>query len=339
MKASELARAVNGRLEGRGDPDITGAAPLDDAGPTDLTLLTSARYLAEAQTTSAGVVLVSAQLSDELPAGCARIIVSDAHAALTDLLPLLYPPHPPPAGIHPTAVMEADVLLGKDVSVGAHAFIGTGTCVEAGAVIAAQVHVGRLCRIGAAAYLHPHVTVCDEVTIGARSIVHPGARVGVDGFGYTQRDGRHIKVPQVGRCVIGSDVEIGANTTIDRGSIGTTVIGDGCKIDNLVHIGHNVRLGEHCVIIAQVGVSGSTRIGRHVTLAGQAGINGHIRIGDGATVAAQAGVFGDVEAGTTVSGYPARPHREALRAQAALFRLPDLTKRLRALERAVRGKP
>jgi UDP-3-O-[3-hydroxymyristoyl] glucosamine N-acyltransferase len=160
----------------------------------------------------------------------------------------------------------------------------------------------------------------------------------VDGFGYSHRGGKHLKVPQVGRCEIGDDVEIGANTTIDRGSIGSTVIGNGCKIDNLVHIAHNVRIGEHSIIVAQVGIAGSTRIGRYVTLGGQAGLPGHITVGDGATVAAQAGVFGDVPAGATVSGYPARPHREALRMQGALARFPRLIQRLRALERVVFGE-
>jgi UDP-3-O-[3-hydroxymyristoyl] glucosamine N-acyltransferase len=178
----------------------------------------------------------------------------------------------------------------------------------------------------------------DGVTVGARSVLHAGVRAGVDGFGYAHREGRHVKVPQIGLCSIGADVEIGANSCIDRGSIGSTVIGDGCKIDNLVHIAHNVQLGEHCIVIAQVGIAGSTRAGRYVTLGGQAGINGHIHIGDGATIAGQSGVFGDVAPGETVSGYPARPHRESLRAQAGLFRLPELMKRLRALERAVLGK-
>jgi UDP-3-O-[3-hydroxymyristoyl] glucosamine N-acyltransferase len=213
-----------------------------------------------------------------------------------------------------------------------------GTRIGDGAFIGAGAVIGRLCRIDANAYLHPGVTLYDGVTVGARSVLHAGVRAGVDGFGYSHQDGRHVKVPQVGRCVIGADVEIGANTCIDRGSIGSTVIGDGCKIDNLVHIAHNVRLGEHCIVVAQVGMAGSTSAGRYVTFGGQAGINGHISIGDGATIAAQAGVFGDVPAGETVSGYPARPHREALRAQAGLFRLPDLMARLRRLERAVTGK-
>jgi UDP-3-O-[3-hydroxymyristoyl] glucosamine N-acyltransferase len=338
LTASELARAVDGRLEGGADPDIAGAAPLDRAGPTDLTLLSSPHYVGEARTTTAGAILVSTALADRVRADLPRIVVADPHRALTVLLPLLYPPEPVPTGVHPTAVVSADADLGHDVTIGACSVVGAGTRIDAGTILAAQVVVGRHCRIGAGAYLHPGVTLYDNVSVGARTILHAGVRVGVDGFGYSSSAAGHLKIPHVGRCLIGADVEIGANSTIDRGSIGDTVIGDGCKIDNLVQIGHNVRMGEHCIVVSQVGLSGSTRVGRFVTLGGQAGIQGHIRIGDGATIAGQAGVFGDVAAGATVSGYPARPHKESLRAQANLFRLPDFIKRLRALERVVLGK-
>jgi UDP-3-O-[3-hydroxymyristoyl] glucosamine N-acyltransferase len=202
----------------------------------------------------------------------------------------------------------------------------------------AHVVVGARCGIGDDAVLHAHVTLYPGVRVGARTILHAGVRAGVDGFGYAFVGGAHRKVPQVGSCVIGADVEIGANTTIDRGSVGATEIGDGVKIDNLVHIAHNVRIGAHSVVIAQVGIAGSTTIGRGVTLAGQAGIPGHITIGDGATIGAQAGVFGDIPPGAVYSGYPARPHKESLRSQAGLARLPSLVKRIRALERALFGK-
>lgn len=337
MKATDIARAVSGRFEGGADPELTGAAPLDRAAPSDLALLTSRRYLPEAAGTAAGAVLVTTELAVQLPAGRPRIIVDDPHHALSILLPLLYPVAAPVPGVHPTAVLGEGVKLGERVAIGPYAVVGGGSRIEAGAVLGAHVVVGRLCRVGADAYLHPHVTLYDGVAVGARSILHAGVQAGVDGFGYSHRDGRHVKVPQVGRCEIGADVEIGANCTIDRGSIGSTVIGDGCKIDNLVHIGHNVRIGDHCIIVAQTGIAGSTRIGKYVTFGGQAGINGHIRIGDGATIAAQAGVFGDVPPGVMVSGYPARPHREALKGQAAVARLPRLLQRLRALERAVFG--
>jgi UDP-3-O-[3-hydroxymyristoyl] glucosamine N-acyltransferase len=337
LKASDIARAVDGTLEGGADPDITGAAPLDRAGPGDLSLLSSPRYAADAATTNAGAVLVAAALATRLRSDTTRIVVSDPHRALTVLLPLLYPQDSIGPGIHATACIADDVELGRNVTVDAYAVIGAGSRLGAGSVVSAHVVVGRRCRIGGDAYLHPHVTLYDGTEIGDRSILHSGVRLGVDGFGYSSSSAGHVKVPHVGRCIVGDDVEIGANTTVDRGSIGDTIIGNGCKIDNLVQVGHNVRLGEHCIVVSQAGISGSTRTGRFVTLGGQAGIKGHLTIGDGATVAAQAGVFGDVPAGATYSGYPARPHKESLRAQASVFRLPAFAKRLLQLERIILG--
>jgi UDP-3-O-[3-hydroxymyristoyl] glucosamine N-acyltransferase len=240
--------------------------------------------------------------------------------------------------VHPTAVIGPGTRLGADVTVGPYAVVGRNCVIGDRARIGAHAVAGDDCTIGDDAVLHPHVTLYPRVRVGARSILHTGVRAGVDGFGYTQVDGEHRKVPQVGGCTIGADVEIGANTTIDRGSVGSTEIGDGVKIDNLVHIAHNVRIGEKSIIIAQVGISGSTTIGRYVTLAGQAGLPGHVHIGDGATIGAQAGVFGDVPAGETWSGYPARPHRESLRMQAGVARLPELRKRLDEIERRLRGE-
>jgi UDP-3-O-[3-hydroxymyristoyl] glucosamine N-acyltransferase len=335
LKASDIARAVDGTLEGGADPDITGAAPLDRAGPRDLSLLSSPRYAADAAATNAGAVLVATALVTRLPSDTARIVVPDPHRALTVLLPLLYPRDSISPGIHATACIADDVEMGINVTVEAYAVIGDGSRIGAGSVISAHVVVGRRCRIGGDAYLHPHVTLYDGTEVGDRSILHSGVRLGVDGFGYSSSSAGHVKVPHVGRCIVGDDVEIGANTTVDRGSIGDTIIGNGCKIDNLVQVGHNVRLGDHCIVVSQAGISGSTRTGRFVTVGGQAGTKGHLTIGDGATVAAQAGVFGDVPAGATYSGYPARPHKESLRAQASVFRLPALAKRLLQLERII----
>jgi UDP-3-O-[3-hydroxymyristoyl] glucosamine N-acyltransferase len=329
VKASEIANAVAGTFDRGADLDISGVAPLDRASSSDLSFLSNARYADDAVASGAGVLLVTPSMSEHLPEAAARIVVGDVYAALGAILPRLYPPVASEPGIHSTAIIGSGVELGADVHVGAYAVIGPRTTIGDRAFIGPSCTVGRDCVLGADAYLHPGVCLYDGTRIGDRSILHSGVRAGVDGFGYHFSAGAHRKIPQVGSCVIGCDVEIGANTTIDRGSIGATEIGDGCKIDNLVHIGHNVRIGAHSIVIAQVGVAGSTRIGKGVTLGGQAGINGHIRIGDGATIAGQAGVFGDVPAGATYSGYPARPHREALRVQAALHRLPDLLKQLR----------
>ena len=335
MKASAIARLLDAELQGGADPEITGAAPLDRAGPGDLSLVAHPRYLAYVDGSNAGLFLVSADLEGRVTGERPRIVAPNPHAALVTLLPRLYPEAAPGAGVHPTAVVEEGATLGDAVSVGPHVVIGAGTRVGARARIGAHVVVGERCELGDDVVLHPHVTLYPGVRMGARSIAHAGVRLGVDGFGYAPVDGVPRKVPQVGGCVIGSDVEIGANTTIDRGSIGSTEIGDHVKIDNLVHIGHNVRVGAGTIIVAQVGVSGSTRIGRGVTFGGQAGIAGHIEIGDGATIAGQAGVFGDVPAGETWSGYPARPHRESLRALAAAARVAELRERVRELERRI----
>ena len=336
MKASAIARLLEAELEGGADPEITGAAPLDRAGPHELSLVAHPRYAQYVEPSRAGLFLVTPDLADRVPEGRPRIVTGSVHAALVRVLPALYPEPTPGPGVHDTASVADDAVLGEGVTVGPFAVVGPGARIGARARIGAQVVIGEGCEVGEEVVLHPHVTLYPRVRVGARTIAHAGVRLGVDGFGYAPVDGVARKVPQVGDCVIGADVEIGANTTIDRGSIGSTEIGDHVKIDNLVHIAHNVRVGAGSVIVAQVGVAGSTRIGRGVTLAGQAGIPGHVAIGDGATIAAQAGVFGDVPPGETWSGYPARPHREALRTQASLARLPELRQRVAELERTIR---
>jgi UDP-3-O-[3-hydroxymyristoyl] glucosamine N-acyltransferase len=217
------------------------------------------------------------------------------------------------------------VYIGPYVIVADGASIGDGSRLDAHVVVGAGVSIGTRC------HLYPHVTVYSGTTLGDRVIVHSGARLGSDGFGYVFRDGAHAKIPHVGRCLVEADVEIGANTTIDRGSIDDTVIGRGTKIDNLVQIAHNCRVGRLCLVMAQVGVAGSTWIGDGCILAGQAGVGGHLSVGDRARIAGQAGVFGDVPAGETWSGYPARKHSESLRASAALFKLSSLMKRIEKL--------
>lgn len=325
-------------MVGDTDPVVTGVSPLDRAGPTDLSLLAQARYLPYFRGTRAGAVLITPADAGEPGYDGARIVVPDVHRALAVVLPHLYPERQPEPGIHPTAVIAESAVLGAGVSIGPYAVVGEGSQLGAGVRVGAHTVVGAGCELGDDVVLHPHVTLYDGVRIGARTIVHSGARLGVDGFGYVFTDGMHRKVPQVGSCVIGADVEIGANTTIDRGSIGPTEIGDNVKIDNLVHLAHNVRVGERSIIVAQVGVAGSSVLGAGVTLGGQVGVSGHVEIGPGATLAAQAGVFGDLPGGAIYSGYPARPHKESLRAQANLFRLPKLIKRIQALERAIFGR-
>ncbi len=338
LTVSEIARLVGGEVQGDAGRPIRGVAALDAAGPGDLSFVANPRYLPYLHASSAGAVLVARGLDAEVPAGAAAIRVADPHAALALVLPVLYPEEPAPPGVHPTAVVGEDAEIGEGASVGAYAVVGRGVRIGARARIGAQTVVGDGCAVGADSVLHPHVTLYRGVTVGERCTVHAGTRLGADGFGYAFVDGAHRKVPQVGGCRIEDDVEIGANTTIDRGSVGDTVVGRGTKIDNLVQVGHNCRIGRHVIVVSQVGISGSTTVGDYAVLGGQAGVQGHITIGAGARVGGQAGVIGDVAAGETVSGYPARPHREAMRTSALVLRLPELVKTVRRLERAVFGR-
>jgi len=331
ITAEAIAALLAGELVGDGKAAVSGIAPLDRAQATHLSILSSSKYTPMMATTNAGVVLVDPEFRDVAGAPRARIIVAQPLEKLLVLLPKLYPPRIPLPGIAATARIGKGVALGKGVSVDEYAVIGARANIGDGAVIGSHCVVGDGVSIGAGAHLWPGVTLYSGATIGARTVVHSGARIACDGFGYVFQSGAHQKIPHIGQCIIGDDVEIGANTTIDRGSIDDTVVGNGTKIDNLVHIAHNVRIGEKCLVMAQVGVAGSVTIGDGAILAGQAGISGHLSIGAGARLAAQAGVFGDIPAGETWSGYPARPHRDSLRASAALFKLAGMIRRLEKL--------
>ncbi len=331
ITAEAIAALVSGELIGDGKTAVSGVAPLDRADASHLSILSSVKYAPMMATTKAGVVLVDPEFRDAAGAPRARIIVKQPLEKLLSLLPRLYPPEAPASGVASTARIGKGASLGERVSVGEYAIIGARAKLGNGVVIGPHCVVGDGVSIGDGTRLWPGVTINSGAALGARTVIHSGARIACDGFGFVFRDGAHQKIPHVGRCIIGDDVEIGANTTIDRGSIDDTVVGNGTKIDNLVQIAHNVRIGENCLLIAQVGIAGSATIGDGVVLAGQAGISGHISIGAGARVAAQAGVFGDIPAGETWSGYPARPHREALRASAALFKLAGMMRRLEKL--------
>lgn len=329
---AELAARVDGRVEGDPSAAVTGVAPVDEAGPGDLTFVSDRRHRRSLGSSRPTAVLVPTDLTTDGETSATLIRVADPHLAMGRLLPLFFPDRLDSStrpGVHPSALVGAGVELGEGVRVGPYAVLEPGCRVGRDSIVEAHVHVGTGAVIGEECRLGQGCSVRGSVRMGDRVRVHPGARLGTEGYGFGVDRGRPVKIPQVGRCLIGDDVEVGANTTIDRGALGDTVIGAGTKIDNLVHIGHNVRIGENCMIVAQVGVAGSVDIGAGVQLAGQAGIAGHLTIGDGARIAAQAGVIGDVPAGATYSGYPARPHHEAMRASAALFRLPDLLERLR----------
>lgn len=334
----EVARLAEGRIEGAAEGAVRGVAPLESAGPQDLSFVANPRYLPYLQGTRAGVVLVPETLAGQVPARLPRVVVKDAHLALYRVLPALYPPGPAPRGIHPTAVVAPDAELGAEVSVGPYAVVGAGCRIGDRTRIGAHVVVGDGTRVGDDCVIHPQASLYAGVVVGDRCVIQSGARLGREGFGFVWAEGGHRKIPQVGGCVLGDDVEVGTNVTIDRGSIGDTVVGSGTKIDSLVHLAHNAKVGQHVILVAQVGVSGSTSIGDGAVLGGQAGVGGHLSIGARARIGAQAGVTGNVPAGETYSGYPARPHGEAMRALGALFRLPDLVRRVRALERALPGR-
>jgi UDP-3-O-[3-hydroxymyristoyl] glucosamine N-acyltransferase len=331
-----IAEAVGGRLVGDPAISIAGVAPLDRATRTDLSFLGTAKYASSFTATRAGVVLVSPELAETPGDTPSRVVVERPQEALLSLLPRFHRRVDAAAGVHQTAIVGRGARLGRGVSIGPYAVIGEGAALGDNVIVGPHTVLGEGVEIGDDSRLYPAVTVYSGSRIGRRVIVHAGARIGSDGFGYVQRDGAHLKIPHVGRCIIEDDVEIGANTTIDRGSIDDTVVGAGTKIDNLVQIAHNVRIGRLCLIMAQVGIAGSSRVEDGAILLGQVGVSGHHTIGAGARLAAQAGVFGDIPAGETWSGYPARPHKEALRAQAALFKLPGL---LRRLERLLESTP
>ena len=315
LTARALAELVKGELRGDGAVEVGRIASLDRAGPSDASFLASPRYVAQLSVSNAGVILMTPAFADLPTTARARVLVANPHEAVQALLPALYDIAPAEPWIAPTAR------------------IGRGAIIEEGVRIEDYVVIGDGVRVGTGSRLYPHVTAYPGTEIGARCIIHSGARLGSDGFGYVFQGGRHVKIPHVGRCIIGDEVEIGANTTIDRGSIDDTVIGAGTKIDNLVHVAHNVRIGRACLLMAEVGVAGSAHIGDGVILAGQVGVAGHVTIGSGARIGGQACVMGDVPPGETWSGYPARPHKQSMRAVAAMFKLAPVAGVLERLAR------
>ena len=323
---------------------VAGVAPLERAGPGDLSFLASPRYVPYFERTSASVVLVAPAFESagggEGGGPGTRIIVPDPYAALLVVLPVLYPQAVWEAGVHPTAVVNRGATWQEPVAIGPHVCVGHDVQLGKNVRIGAGCVLGDGVAVGDDTQLYPGVTLYSGTALGKRVIVHAGAVLGSDGFGYIPgkagEAGGHRKIPHVGRCLIGDDIEIGANTCIDRGSVDDTVIGSGTKIDNLVHIAHNVRIGARCLIMAEAGIAGSCQVEDDVIIAGQTGIADHITIGRGARLLVQSGIIADVPADATVSGYPARPHREVLRAQAALYRLAKIVDELEAL---VKSKP
>ncbi len=329
VQLGELAERLGCRLEGDGGLEIGGVRGLEDAGPHDLTFVAQERYLPSLRGSSAAaVILGEGWPSADRPA----LRTANPYLAFAQALRVFHPSPVPLPGTHPSAVVATDARVAPDASIGPLCVLDREAEVGAGTILEAQVFVGAGARIGRGCHIFPQVTLREGVLLGDRVTVHSGAVIGADGFGYARDGRRYVKIPQVGRVVIGDDVEIGANATIDRATLGETRIGRGTKIDNLVQIGHNVRVGEDTVVVAQVGISGSSRIGSRVTLAGQVGVVDHVEIGDDVIVGAQSGVTKDIPPGSLVLGSPAIPHAEFKRQLATVARLPVLRRTLRALE-------
>jgi UDP-3-O-[3-hydroxymyristoyl] glucosamine N-acyltransferase len=331
LTAAAIAQLVGGEIRGDANASISSVASLDRAGSGQLSFCASMKYARLLADTNASIVLVAPEVAEAETRAVARIVVEKPQDSLVALLARLYKPPERHPGIHVTAVIGRNARIGHDVVIGPFVSLGDGATLGNRVTLDARCAVGAGVSVGDDAHLFPGVTLYSGSRLGHRVTVHAGAVIGSDGFGYTYKEGRHEKIPHVGRCIIEDDVEIGAGTAIDRGSIDDTVIGAGTKIDNLVHVAHNVRIGRLCLIAAQVGISGSARLEDGCVVGGQAGFQGHHTIGKGARIGGQSGVFGDVPAGETWSGYPARPHRESLRAQAAMFKLSSMMKQLEKL--------
>ncbi len=318
---ASIATVAGGQYQGDAERRFTGVASLQAATPDEVSFIDHRRHLPGLKQSQAGAVVLPAELAAEVPEGCIAIVVASAYLGFARVARLFHPVPALEPGVHPTAVVAPDAEVGPGCEIGPYAVIGAGAILGAGCAIGAHVVVGPGVELGAGCRLHPHSCISHAVA-GAGVVLHPGARVGQEGFGLlVGPDGRFETVPQLGKVVLGDGVEVGANSCIDRGSQSDTIIGPGSRIDNLAQIGHNVQTGKGCVIVALAGISGSAVLGDYVTVAAQAGIAGHLKVGRKARIGAQAGVMNDVPEGIDVVGSPAWPVRETFRAFSALRKL------------------
>ncbi|UCD37089.1 MAG: UDP-3-O-(3-hydroxymyristoyl)glucosamine N-acyltransferase [Fidelibacterota bacterium] len=329
---AQIAEVIHGEVEGDGSMEITHACEVTSGTPGGITFLADPKYSRELESSPASAVI----LKDTFEAfGKAAIRVANPARAFADTLAFLHPEIPAKPGVHPTALVGENVRLGREVSIGPYAVIGDEVVVGGGTVIGVGVYIGRGTSLGSRNRLYPNVVVYEGMSLGEEIIIHSGSIIGSDGYGYLTDGDIHHKIPQVGRVVIGDRVEIGANTAIDRGTIGDTVIGEGTKIDNLVHIAHNVKIGRGCLFAGEVGIAGSVTIGDFVTLAGQVGVADHLTVGDRVVVAAKSAVMQSIPSGQFYAGIPAVEHPRWLRQHGAIKQLPELVRRLRELEARV----
>jgi UDP-3-O-[3-hydroxymyristoyl] glucosamine N-acyltransferase len=330
---NEIAAFLNGRVVGDGNALIENIRGIDEAGDGDLTFISNPRYLKRMETTKAAAILVSPEIKET---GKNLVVVKDPYEAFGKVLELFYPEEHDSPGIMKNAFIEEGAFISEDTIIHPGVYIGRGARIEKGVALYPGVYIGRHSVIGEDSILYPNVTVYRKCLIGKRVILHAGVVVGSDGFGFSGPGRGNRKIPQVGIVQIDDDVEIGANTTIDRGTLDKTWIQRGVKIDNLVQVAHNVVIGEYSVIVAQVGVSGSTKLGKGVILGGQAGLVGHITVGDHVMVGAQSGVHEDVPPNQIVSGSPHMPHQKWLRVQASVSQAPEMRRNVASLLKRIK---
>lgn len=327
----ELAQFLGGTVIGDENREISDVKGLAEAGSDDISFAVEpyTEYLPQVH---AGAVITE----KEYPAGNnTLVLVENPRLAFSKLLELFHPRQSVEQGIHPTAVVDESTKIGENTAVMAYAVISKNVNIGAGSVIYPYVFIGDNVTIGVNAAIYPGAVIMENTVMGDNAVIRAHAVIGGEGFGFATKDGKHTRIPQIGNVTIGDDVEIGACTTIDNGTLGSTKVGRGTKIDNLVHLGHNVEIGEDCFVIAQTGIAGSTKVGNHVTFAGQTGCTGHITIGDNVTFAGKSGIVGNVASNTINAGFPARPHIEWSRTQVYIKKLPDLAKTVKALEKRI----
>jgi UDP-3-O-[3-hydroxymyristoyl] glucosamine N-acyltransferase len=330
--AEEIAGRVRGEIIGDGTTRLTGFASADQARAGDLTFADDEKYFAAAEQSAASAILVSGSV-----AASAKVLirVPNPRIAVARLLPLFFPQAKPAPGVHPSASVAASAKLDASAHIGPHCAIGEGVEIGANTVLHGGNHIGRDAKVGADVELFPNVVLYERTIVGNRVRIHASTVIGSDGYGYVFDEGRHRKVLQVGNVVIGDDVEIGANSAVDRAALGSTVIGAGTKIDNLVHVAHNVVMGQHCLVMGQSGFAGSTQLGDYCVIASQSGVAGHLKLGRQSTVGAKSGVMRDVPDGGTVLGFPAMPDKQTKRQWIATQQLPDLVRKIRELQKQV----
>ena len=335
LTTTEIAKKLAGEVIGDASAVLTGFAHADAAKPGDLTFAETEEFLTSAENSAATAIIAGKNASSTKKT---IIRVANPRIAFAKALAIFFPEPEFAAGIHPTAVVASSAQIHPTAHVGPHCVVGEHVELGVGVVLQAGNAIGADSVLGSATHLFPNVTIYPRTQIGQRVRIHAGAVIGADGFGYVLDAGVHLKVPQVGKVIIGDDVEIGANSTVDRGALGATVIGKGTKIDNLVQIGHNVQIGENCILIAQAGIAGSSKLGNYVIIAGQAGVAGHLNIGHQAIVGGQAGVMNDIPDKGKWLGSPAQPDKDYKRQVIALRLLPDLLKKVSSWEKKFSGE-